>query len=85
MESIRRHAIVQKGGEISLTGLPFNEGQSVEIIVLAETAPDKPLLTARALLDSGLVGMWKDRTDMGDSADFARQLREKFQRPRYEE
>ncbi len=33
------------------------------------------LLTA--LDELGLVGMWKDRTDIGDSSAFARELRER--------
>ncbi|MBI3914772.1 MAG: hypothetical protein HY327_11395 [Chloroflexi bacterium] len=37
-------------------------------------------MTARELLNSDLIGMWKDRTDIGDSAVFARQLREQAQR-----
>jgi len=32
-------------------------------------------LTAQDFLDSGLAGMWADRTDIGDSAEFARKLR----------
>ena len=36
-------------------------------------------LTARQLLNSGLIGMWQDRTDIGDSAVYARQLREQAQ------
>jgi hypothetical protein len=32
-------------------------------------------LTARALLQSDLVGLWADRDDIGDSLTFARQLR----------
>lgn len=31
---------------------------------------------ARALLESGLVGLWQDRVDVGDSREYARQLRE---------
>jgi hypothetical protein len=35
--------------------------------------------TARELLEvlreTGVLGMWKDRTDIGDSTEFARQLR----------
>jgi hypothetical protein len=38
-----------------------------------EPAPQQ--LTARALLQSGIVGLWADREDIGDSLDFARQLR----------
>jgi hypothetical protein len=36
--------------------------------------------TARQLLQSGLIGIWKDRNDINDSAVYARQLREKAQR-----
>ena len=36
-------------------------------------------MTGRDILESGLVGMWKDRTDIGDSVEYARQLREQAQ------
>ena len=39
------------------------------------SSPDKKILTGRALLESGLVGLWKDRTDIGDTLDYARKLR----------
>lgn len=39
--------------------------------VQAHTRP----LTARDLLQSELVGLWADRRDIGDSVEFARQLR----------
>jgi len=32
-------------------------------------------MTARDLLESGLVGLWADRDDIGDSLEFARNLR----------
>lgn len=38
--------------------------------------PAAPVLTARDLLQSPLVGIWADRTDLGDSREFARRLRE---------
>ncbi len=31
--------------------------------------------------DTGFVGMWKDREDIGDSSEFARRLRERAQAP----
>lgn len=37
--------------------------------------PKRPL-TAKDLLESGLVGLWKDRTDIGDTLGFARALRQ---------
>lgn len=38
--------------------------------------PNKPEMTLGDLLNSGLVGMWADRTDITDSVEFARKLRE---------
>lgn len=38
----------------------------------------------QAITRSGLIGMWKDRTDITDSSEFARQLRERAQRRRWE-
>jgi hypothetical protein len=47
------------------------------------TTPDtRPILTARALAQSDLVGMWQDRDDIEDSRIFARTLREQAQRRR---
>ena len=37
-------------------------------------------LTARELLQSGLVGLWADRDDIDDSLSFARRLREQAER-----
>ena len=36
---------------------------------------DRPIRTAADLLESGFVGIWADRTDIGDSREFARKLR----------
>ena len=36
-------------------------------------------MTAAELLASGLVGLWEERTDIGDSREFARRLREQAQ------
>lgn len=41
------------------------------------SSPDKKILTGKALLESGLVGLWKDRTDIGDTLEYARKLRER--------
>ncbi len=38
--------------------------------------------TASQLAHSELVGLWKDRDDIADSADYARQLREQAQKRR---
>jgi hypothetical protein len=39
----------------------------------------KRRMTGADLLNSDLVGLWADRTDIGDSREFARRLREKAQ------
>ena len=82
MEAIRLYKVVEKDGEIVLTGLPCRKGQHIEIILLPESSalPTKHRLTASSLLHSELIGLWKDRTDIEDSADYARQLRERAQR-----
>ncbi len=41
--------------------------------------PEKCALTASELLASGLVGLWSDRTDIADSREFARRLRQQAQ------
>ena len=84
MEAIRLHKVVEKDGEILVTGLPCKKGQYVEMILLIEPSamPSRPHLTARRLLHSGLIGLWKDRKDIEDSAAYARQLREQAQRRR---
>ncbi len=81
MEAIRIHKIVEKDGEIVVTGLPFRKGQGVELTVRAETtaSESRPYMTARQLLESELVGLWEDRTDIGDSSQYARLLRERAQ------
>jgi hypothetical protein len=41
--------------------------------------PKKRGMTGPQLAASEIVGLWADRTDIGDSAEFARRLREKAQ------
>ena len=70
------------GNDSLPSNLPFKCGQHVELIVRAEPAaePDTTPLTARRLLGSELVGLWQDRTDIDDSVEYARRLREQVQR-----
>ena len=41
-------------------------------------------VTLGELLNSGLVGLWKDRTDIGDSVEYARELRRRASRRNFE-
>ncbi len=72
MEVIRLHKIVEKDGEISVTGLPFKKGQSVEMILLPESSDisAQHYITARQMLHSKLIGIWEDREDVEDSSVF---------------
>ena len=82
MEAIRIEKTLEKDGEIVLKGLPYRKGQKVELIVLsAVSAETKPRgIPASELLKSGLVGLWKDREDIGDSSEFARKLRARVEK-----
>ena len=84
MEAIRLNKVVERDGEIFVTGLPCKKGQYVEMIVLIEPSAvlRHPHLPARQMIHSGLIGLWRDREDIEDSAAYARQLREQAQRRR---
>lgn len=83
MQAIRLRKTITKNGELHLTDLSVSEGQEVELLLLV--APKnhpgmKKRLTASRLLNSGLAGLWEDRTDIQNSAEYARRLREQAQR-----
>jgi hypothetical protein len=82
MKAIKLHKVIEKDGEVVVTGLPYKKGQHVEVIVRSESSatPAAPLITARQLLESGLAGLWEDRKDITDSTAYARQLREQAQK-----
>lgn len=84
MQAIRLTRTIEKSGELHLTNLSVVEGQHVELLLLftsnMKTTKRKKRLTARQLLNSNLIGMWEDRTDITDSAEYAHQLREQAQR-----
>ncbi|MDP2643902.1 MAG: hypothetical protein Q8P24_03095 [Desulfobacterales bacterium] len=79
MEAIKIQEVIKKDGEIRMTGLPLKKGQRIELIVLTEAlSNDVTSATAKSLLSSGIVGLWKDRP-IGNSVELARQLREEAQ------
>jgi hypothetical protein len=81
MDAIRIQKVVEKDGEILMKGLPFKKGQHVEMILRAEplATPEQFHMTSDRLSSSRLVGLWKDRKDIGNSAVYARKLREQAQ------
>lgn len=80
MDAIRIITTVEQDGELHLSNLPLKKGQRVEMIVLPEAEQVLlPMLSADQLLNSGLIGLWKDREDISDSSSYARLLREQAQ------
>jgi hypothetical protein len=82
MEAIRIQQTIQKRGELTIRNLPVEKGQQVEILLLFTPSEKtkRSRLTARQLLRSGLIGLWKERQDITDSSEYARQLREQAQK-----
>jgi hypothetical protein len=81
MEALQLRQVITKDGEVLITGLPYKKGESVEITVVVRptTKPPRQRLTVGQLRRSGLIGMWKDRTDISNGSAYARQLREQAQ------
>jgi hypothetical protein len=55
-------------------------GPAEVVLVIAPDNQPKRGLTAGDLLRSPLYGIWKDRTDIGDSLEYARKLRTEAER-----
>ena len=85
MQAIRLQQTIEKDSEIHLSDLPVFQGQEVEVIVLISPLPEpKKPFTVRQLLDSGLIGIWENRTDIKDSLTYARQLRDQSESKHYD-
>ncbi len=54
-------------------------GTEVQVTVAPVASAGKGELTASDLLNSGLVGIWADRTDIGESLEYARRVRQRAQ------
>ena len=82
MEAIRIEQVITEDGKVVITGLPYERGQVVEVIMFPQPKGPEPRgrLTVRQLRESGLIGLWKDRTDIEDGSVYARQLREQAQK-----
>jgi hypothetical protein len=80
MEAIHLQRALKKDGEILVTGLPYKKGENIEMILLLNRATKKPRLTARTLMESELIGLWKNRKIIYDSSSLARKLRDQSQK-----
>jgi len=78
MEAIRIQKIITKDGEVHIKGLPFKKGEQIEMLLLpeSENIKNNNRLTARNMLNSKLIGIWKDRKDIKNSMSYARRLRD---------
>ena len=56
-----------------LEDVTIQEGTVVEVTV--PSYADRLRVKSPAIPDSGFFGMWKDRTDIGDSVDYVNKLR----------
>jgi len=59
-------------------------GPAEVVVVIVPDAMPKKGMTAGDLLRSPLFGLWKDRTDIGDSVEYARKLRSKAEQRTHE-
>ena len=81
MNAVHVEEVLQQDGELFITGLPYRKGQKIEVLLFSESsdADVSPFLRADRLLHSELVGLWKDRQDLPESTEYARQLRRQAQ------
>lgn len=81
--AFRQKVTVRRGGVINLRSQKLKPGAIAEVIVLVESEAQDGAqrMTAADLLKSGMVGMWADRKDIGDSLEFARSLRGQAEKP----
>ena len=59
----------------ALHRVPPDRWDEVLRAIEALAASQPPVVTAAEVARSGLIGMWADRDDIGDSREFARRLR----------
>ena len=80
--AFKRKVTVKSGGLVSLRSNKLKPGTKAELIVLVEPVENsvERSMTGSDLLKSGLVGMWAERKDIGDSLEFARELRKEAEK-----
>ena len=80
--AFKRKVTVKSGGLVSLRSNKLKPGTKAELIVLVEPVENsvERSMTGSDLLKSGLDGMWAERKDIGDSLEFARELRKEAEK-----
>lgn len=69
---------LDKGSETPIPGTLIHPGQPASIAGQTQPTNSAPIarLTIGDIRRSGLLGMWRDRTDISDSSIYARELRQ---------
>jgi hypothetical protein len=91
MIELRKAAMTIKAhfdGKVLVPDEPVNLPEGTPLVLHVESPAQPPQeqkaesrgMTAGELLQSGFVGLWKDREDIGDTLEFARKLRDRAQR-----
>jgi hypothetical protein len=80
MKTIACKVVIPTGRQLHISvpeDVPLGPAEVV-VIIVPEALPEKRG-TAGDLLRSPLFGIWKERTDIGDSGQYARELRAKVE------
>jgi hypothetical protein len=77
MSSIILQGVIAENGELLIEVPPDLPPGPVEVEI---RLPDVQGISSEEILASDFVGMWEDRTDIGDSIEYARELRRRASR-----
>ncbi len=80
MSSIILHGVITEKGELQIEFPSDLPPGPVEVEI---RLPEVQGLTSEEILASDFVGMWEDRTDIGDSVEYAQELRRRASRRRH--
>lgn len=70
-----------KNGQIQIEGEPdLDEGDELIVTVVKSQKNSEVHGTVQQIRESGMIGMWADRDDIGDSEKFADDLRRRAER-----
>lgn len=75
MASIQIESVVDENGGIILNNLPFKKGQKIKVLVEETKTKYKIKKQEKAGTIWEIVGVWKDREDITDSIEYAKELR----------
>lgn len=77
MSSIILQGVITENGELRIEFPPDLPPGPVEVEI---RLPDAQGISSEEILASDFVGMWEDCTDIGDSVEYARELRQRASR-----